>query len=150
MMAWFRQLSATPSPPAVVTAALDSLRASGRPADSVTEEMLSSMVRLRSNAETLDEQVARIMFAHDRRWILQPLFALPEGGDAKRGALRDHVARAAALAGAEFSDLTPLVARVGRATALDGGGVDAFHFAPEFLPTVGAALHDILLGAASP
>ena len=150
VLAWFRQLSVNPSPPALVAAALDSLRANGKTADAVAEELLTSMVRLRPDAETFDRQVARTIFDPDRRWIFHPLFALPEGpqsGDKSREALRTHVAGAAARAGAELFDLSPLVAQAGRAAALEGGGIDAFHFAPAFLPTVGQALRDLLVGA---
>jgi hypothetical protein len=149
MMAWFRQLSESPSPPDVVARALDSLRASGKPADAVVEEMLASMIRVRTTPEGLIEQVARTVFARDRRWIFQPLFGIPDdprAGDRKRGALRDHVARAANSAGVEFFDLTPLVSQAGRATALDGDGVSDLHFAPDFMPVVADALHALLTG----
>jgi hypothetical protein len=105
---------------------------------------------VRTRPEALGDQLARVMFAPDRRWIFQPLFDLPDRGDPKRAALRDHVTAAAAAAGAEIFDPTRLVAQAGRAVALDGGGVDAFHFAPGFLPTVGAALRDTLVGASAP
>jgi hypothetical protein len=149
-LAWFRQLSSSPSPPGIVAAALDAMATGDRARVDVDEELLTCMTRERATPTELDEQVARIMFARDRRWIFQPLFGLPDRTDAadpKRTALRGHVGRAAEKAGAEFYDVSPLIARAGRDTALDGGGVDAFHFAPDFLPTVGDALRDILTRA---
>jgi hypothetical protein len=153
VMAWFRQLSTTPSPPTVVAAALASMRDSGKVPDAATEEILTSLIRVQTTPEDLEEQVARIIFARDRRWIFQPLFDLPvrpEGrGDPKRSALRDQVARAAAAAGAEYFDLTALVARVGRENALKGDGVDPCHYALDFLPTVRDALRDVLTGVSA-
>jgi hypothetical protein len=152
MMAWFRQLSEYPSSSAIVASALDSSRASGKAADAIVEEMLTSMIRVRTRPEALVEQFARTAFARDKRWIFQPLFCLPDRpreSDPKRAALRDHVADAATAAGMEFFDLTPLVAQTGRAAALDGGGVSEIHFAPDFLPIVGEALRDVLIGVSA-
>jgi hypothetical protein len=151
-MAWFRRLSHTPSPPAIVAAALASMRAAGKVPDDATREILASLIRVRTEPQGLDAQVARIVDTRDRRWIFQPLFGLPEradGGDRARTALRGHVAGAGAAPRAEFFDVTPLIARAGQAAALDGGGVNVVHFAPAFLPTVGDALRDLLTGASA-
>jgi hypothetical protein len=89
-----------------------------------------------------------VIFQPARRWIFVPHFNISEDPAhqiAKRAVLRDLLARDAAALGCEFYDPTPIVARADRASALEGGGADTYHYAPAFLPIVGEGLYEAIM-----
>ena len=153
VLAWFRQLSSTPSPSPVLEAALQSMLASGKTPDALTEEVLALMTRVSTTPRSLAEGVARIVSDRGKRWIFTPLFDLSdrlEERDPARSALREALEAAAAQAGVEVFDPTPFVARAGRAAALDGDGADAYHYSADFLPVIGDALRTVMTGTKAP
>ena len=147
---WHRHLSAAPPAPEKARAAMASLAAAGRRPGVASEEILTTLRNLTLTADTYKAELGQVIFDASRRWIFVPHFNVSEDPAvqiAKRAALRDVLARDAAALGCEFYDPTPIVARAGRKAALEGGGVDTYHYAPAFMPVIGQALYEVIMEA---
>ena len=106
---------------------------------------------LQSEATMHQAMEAMITAFPGRRWIFVSHFVV-DGvtGDvmSQRRQMRDWLKSGAAKFGAEFWDPSVLVAEAGRETALAADGVDIYHYAPNFEPTVAEALLAVLNRAA--
>ena len=145
---WHRNLSAAAPAPEKARAAMASLAESGKRLGIAAEEILSTLRNIPLSSETFKAELSQMVFQPSKRWIFVPHFNISEDPAeqiAKRVVLRDLLKRDAAVLGRDFYDPTPLVARAGRAAALEGGGVDTYHYAPSFLPIVGEGLYEAIM-----
>ncbi|MGI8839812.1 MAG: hypothetical protein ACR2F8_03360 [Caulobacteraceae bacterium] len=150
---WHRNLTAVAPDPERARAALASLAARGKRPGPATEEILSALRSIPLDAETYQAELGEVIFQPSKRWIFVPHFNISEDpGEqiAKRVVLRDLLELAAAALGREFYDPTPIVARAGRAAALEGGGADTYHYAPSFMPVVGEGLYEAIMKEPAP
>jgi hypothetical protein len=148
LLNWFRGLSERPAPPELALAARESLKDKGKPVTVSTEEILVSTVTTPLSTEAFHDALDRMIFDKSKRWIFVPHFNVSEKPDeqiAKRVALRDILKTYARARGYEFYDPTPLVAKAGKAAALEGDGADSFHYAPAFQPIVGEGLYGAIM-----
>lgn len=140
VLQWYRELGPDAPSRDSIAAAKVSLEAAGRSITPAIEEVLH---------ETRKEELSDLAFSHgladltaDRsvRWILCPIFSL-EGLSEAQNERRLRIARlmrmAAETGGLEFYNPSDLISDVGRERALDGGGADSFHYAPDFLAIAG-------------
>jgi|GEM_PF-3383792 len=145
---WHRNLSAAPPAPERACLALASLAGAGRRRGVAAEEILTNLRNLTLTAETYRAELSKVIFDASRRWIFVPHFNVSEDPAeriAARAVLRDVLARDAAALGCDFYDPTPIVARAGRKAALEGGGVDTYHYAPAFMPIIGQGLYEAIM-----
>ncbi|MGI9170065.1 MAG: hypothetical protein ACR2FH_07825 [Caulobacteraceae bacterium] len=145
---WHRRLCAEPPSPESVCAALACLRQSGRRVGVATQEILASLRNISLTAETFQTELAGAVFDPSKRWIFVPHFNVSEApGEqiARRAVLSDLLKRACAALGHDFYDPTPRVARAGRQSALEGGGIDTFHYAPAFMAEAGEGLYEKIM-----
>jgi hypothetical protein len=148
LLEWYRGLSAAPASPDRVAAAMEAMREQGIPIKVSTEEILRSTVTSPLTAQSFEAALAQVAFDVSKRWIFVPHFNVSEKPDeqiAKRATLRDILKQSAHALGFEFYDPTHFVTQAGRAAALEGGGADTFHYAPEFLPVVGEGLYEAIM-----
>jgi hypothetical protein len=145
---WHRSLSAVSPAVEKARAAMASLAQSGRRPGVAAEEILFTLRSIPLTSQTFRAELSQVIFQPARRWIFVPHFNISEDPAhqiAKRAVLRDLLARDAAALGCEFYDPTPIVARADRASALEGGGADTYHYAPAFLPIVGEGLYEAIM-----
>ncbi len=145
---WHRNLSAAAPAPEKARAALASLAEGGKRPGVAAEEIVFTLRSLPLNPDTFKAELGKVVFDPSRRWIFVPHFNVSEDPAeqiAKRVVLRDLLKRDAAALGCDFYDPTPIVARAGRAVALEGGGVDTYHYAPSFMPIVGEGLYEAIM-----
>ncbi len=148
VLEWHRRLSADAPSAEKVGSAMASLAQSGRSPSVAAEEILSTLRSIPLTSETFKAELETVVFASAKRWIFVPHFNVseePAGAIAKRIVLRDLLRRDASALGCGFYDPTPLVASAGRAAALEGGGVDTYHYAPLFMPVAGEGLYKAIM-----
>jgi len=152
LLNWYRALSGRPVSPELIQGARDALMEKGKPITVSTEEILAATVTTPLSPEAFGEALDRVVFDSSRRWIFVPHFNISDRPDeqiAKRVVLRDILKGYAKAKGFEFYDPTPLVAKAGKAAALEGEGADSFHYAPAFQPIVGEALYAAIMNEGS-
>ncbi len=150
---WHRNLSAAPPAPEKARAAMASLAESGKAPGIAAEEIVFTLRNLPLSPETFRAELSKVVFEPSRRWIFVPHFNVSEDPAeqiAKRVVLRDLLRRDAAALGCDFYDPTPIVARAGRAAALEGDGVDTYHYAPSFMPVAGEGLYEAIMKRPTP
>ncbi|MDQ2860966.1 MAG: hypothetical protein M3T55_09630 [Pseudomonadota bacterium] len=145
---WHRHLSAAAASPEKVRLAMASLAGAGKRPGVAAEEILTSLRSLVLSAETYEAELGKVIFDTSKRWIFVPHFnvsADPAQRIVKRAVLRDLLERDARALGCDFYDPTPIVARHGREAALEGGGVDTYHYAPAFMAIAGEGLYEAIM-----
>ena len=145
---WHRNLSAAAPTREKARAAMASLAESGKRPGTAAEEIVSNLRSIPLTSETFRAELSQVVFQPSKRWIFVPHFNVSEDPAeriAKRVVLRNLLKRDTAALGCEFYDPTPLVTRTGRAAALEGGGVDTYHYAPSFMPVVGEGLYEAIM-----
>ncbi|MEO8927814.1 MAG: hypothetical protein ABI306_11700 [Caulobacteraceae bacterium] len=145
---WHRHLAAATPSPERARAAMASMVQNGKRPGVAAEEILFTLRSIPLTSETFERDLSQVVFDASKRWIFVPHFNVSEDpGEqiAKRVILRDLLKRDAAALGCDFYDPTPVVARAGRAAALEGGGVDTYHYAPPFMPVAGEGLYEAIM-----
>jgi hypothetical protein len=148
VLEWQRKLSQAAPSVDRVRAAMTSLAVSGRPVGVATQEILASLRSIPMTSDTYRAELANMIHAPSKRWIFVPHFNVSEDPTqqiARRTVLCDILRRDSVALGHDFYDPTPLVARAERANALQGDGVDSYHYAQSFLATAGDGLYDKIM-----
>ena len=148
VLEWQRNLSSTSPTAERVRAAMASLAECGKQPGVAAEEILCSLRSIPLTSDTYGTELSQMVHDASKRWIFVPHFNVSEDPGqqiAKRVVLRDLLQRHAEALGHEFYDPTPLVARAERANALQGDGVDSYHYAQGFLATAGDGLYEKIM-----
>jgi hypothetical protein len=145
---WQRGLSTTAPTPETTRDAMVSLVESGKVVRVATEEILGSLRSIPLTSDTYRTELSQMVHDPAKRWIFVPHFNVsddPKLQIAKRVVLRDLLERDAGALGHEFYDPTALVAHADRASALQGDGVDSYHYAEGFLAAAGEGLYEKIM-----
>lgn len=146
---WFRNVGDKAPSEALVAEAKASLEAAGKPVTASTEEVLRTLRKGDLSPEAFTKGLSDLAYDRTKRWIFAPIFnveGLSPVMAERRVALANQMKAATAELGFEYFDPSPVVAETGRDRALDGEGADHFHYAPDFLETMGAAYLKVILG----
>ncbi len=150
VLSWFRSLGEGAPDEASVAEAMASLEAAGKPITASIEEILRNLRKSDLSQAEFADGLSGMAFDRSKRWIFAPIFNV-EGLSPVMSERRSELARvlntSVAGLGFEYFDPTPIVTNAGRQKALDGGGADHFHYAPDFLEEMGAAYLDVILRA---
>lgn len=148
MLSWYRALCEDAPSEATVAEAMASLEAAGKPITASIEEILRNLRKSDLSQTAFANGLSDVAFDRSKRWIFAPIFNV-EGLSPVMAERRSELARmletSVAALGFEYFDPTPIVTSVGRQKALDGGGADHFHYAPDFLEEMGAAYLEVIL-----
>lgn len=145
LLPWFRELCAREGEvsESTVEAALETLRRSGREPDALTIDLMRHTRMERHGRAEIVETLGAIRSRLDGRLVVVGHIEVQGHVGAvmnDRRVLNAKLREAAAGCGADFFDPSPLVAKHGRAVALENGGADIYEYAPDFRPIVGEAL----------
>jgi hypothetical protein len=149
---WFRNIGEAAPGEALVAEARASLEAAGRPVTASMEEILRTLRKNDLTQPDFTTGLTEVAYDRSRRWIFAPIFNV-DGLSPLMAERRAELARTLKTSvealGFDYFDPTPIVAGAGRPKALDGGGADHFHYAPDFLEEMGAAYLDVILPSGS-
>jgi hypothetical protein len=150
LLEWYRRLSrGEVLDSAFMAKTLANMRA-GQETDIEDLEDQLRMIRFeRASRAAITDTLARMMAMTHGEWTVEGAitFAGVDGAVmAERRALNADLAAACRDCGATFFDPSDLIARHGRETIMDGGGVDVYEYAPSAYPLVARSAISAAIG----